>query len=338
MDEYEVDLREYLLILWKGKWIVAGVCVVAVALAWLLTARAPVEYRAEALLAVERPVGVPSGYSPPTAQWLVERVQDPNVLSRAARAMGVSSAWLSEALGARVQGTFVQLTVQGNRPGAELAAVLDGVVVALHEDLAAGVAQAVEWRLAEVDPAREGIRARLAAWEEEFDRVRTATEISRDRLREEIARVRDDPVLRTLSVGVDATIQGYLAQKELDLLYARLERAELALDEMERSGLAYVAGTAWRNLADQLVVLDEEEAALRSVLSEPPSPVSVVRGVAVSGPLKPSLKMNLAVAGVLGLFVGVLLAFLVHALRAPPQGGRELPAEGRTGPAAGGEG
>ncbi|MBC7220177.1 hypothetical protein H5T55_01625 [Candidatus Bipolaricaulota bacterium] len=338
MDEYEVDLREYLLILWKGKWIVAGVFVVAVALAWLLTARAPVEYRAEVLLGVERCVPTLDDQATPTAAWVAERVRHPGILSRAASEAGVSTAWLSEALGARVQGAFVQLTVQGNRPGAELAEVLDGMVAALHEDLAARVAQAVERRLTGVELEREAARTRLAAWEEEFDRVRTATEISRDRLREEIARVRDDPVLRTLSVGVDATIQGYLAQKELDLLYARLERAELALDEMERSGLAYVAGMAWRNLADQLVVLDEEEAALRSVLSEPPSPVSVVRGVAVSGPLKPNLKMNLAVAVVLGLFVGVLLAFLVHALRAPPQGGRELPAEGRTGPAAGGKG
>lgn len=236
MDEYEVDLREYLLILWKGKWIVAGVFVVAVALAWLLTARAPVEYRSEVLLAVERPVGVPSGYSPPTAAWLVERARDPAILSRAAERTGVSTAWLSAALGARVQEAFVQLTVQGTRPGAEIAAVLDGVVVTLHEDLAAGVAQAVEGGLAEVDPKREGIWARLAAWEEELDRVRTATAASRDRLREEIARVRNDPALLTLSVGDDATIQGYLVQKELDLLYARLQRAELALDEMERRG------------------------------------------------------------------------------------------------------
>ncbi len=339
MDEYEVDLREYVRILWKGKWIVAGVFVVAVALAWLLTARAPVEYRAEALLAVERPVGVPSGYSPPTAPWLVERVQDPNVLSRAARGTGVSTAWLSEALGARVQGAFVQLTVQGNRPGAELAAVLDGVVVALQQDLAAGVAQAAERRLAEVDPAREGIRARVAAWDQELRRVREETVAVRDRLRTDIARFREDPAQLGLGVGADATVRGYLVQKELDVLYSRLQSTELALDEMDRLGIAYVVGPAeWSALTNQLVALEKEEAFLRSLLSDPPSPLAIVRGPVVSGPLRPSLKMNLAVAGVLGLFVGVLLVFLIHALRAPPQVGRDLPAEGRTGPTPGGEG
>ena len=332
MDEYEVNLREYLLILWKGKWIVAGVLVLALAVAAALTLRTPAQFQAEVLLAVEDPLAMRQVYTPPIAGWIVERVKDPAILDRTAASASVSSEWLSGALTAAEQRPFVKLTVQGTRPGAELAAVLDRVVVALHEDLAAEVARAVERRLAEVEPERERLRARLAAWEEELDWVRAATEASRDRLREEIARVRDDPALRTLSVGVDATIQGYLVQKELDLLYARLQSAELALDQMERAGPSYVAGTAWKSLADQLGALDEEETVLRGVWAEPPSPVSVVRGPVTSGPLRPSLKMNLAVAGVLGLFVGVLLVFLIHALRAPTEEPR------RTGPTLGQEG
>ncbi|HEU67673.1 MAG TPA: hypothetical protein ENN53_00330 [Candidatus Acetothermia bacterium] len=319
MDEYEVDLREYFLILWKGKWIVSGVLVLALAVAAALTLRTPAQFQAEVLLAVGDPLAKGEVYTPPTTGWIVERVRDPAILDRATASASVSSEWLSGALTAAEQGPFVRLAVQGTRPRAELAAVLDRVVVALHEDLAAEVARAAERRLAEVQTERERLRARLAAWEEELDRVRAATEASRDRLREEIARVQDDPALRTLRVGGEATIQGYVVQKELDLLYARLQSAELALDQMGRAGPSYVAGTAWEGLVDQLGALDEEETVLRGVWAEPPSPVSVVRGPVASGPLRPSLKMNLAVAGVLGLFVGVLLVFLIHALRAPTE-------------------
>ncbi|QAA76359.1 MAG: hypothetical protein BIP78_0593 [Candidatus Bipolaricaulis sibiricus] len=335
MDEYEVDLREYVRILWKGKWIVAGVLAVALVVAGVVTARAPVEHRAEVLLAVETPAGMPRGYSLPTAARVAERVKDPNLLSRVVLPAGVSPAWITAALEARVQGAFVQVALQGTRPAAEVGAILAGVLDALRADLAAGVAEAADRRLGEVDAARDALRARLTAWEEELDEMRAAAEASRDRLRGEIARVSNDPELLSLSVGTEATVRGYLVQKELDLLYARLQQVELALDGMERQGEAYVAGAAWKNTAEQLAALDQEEAVLRRILEEPPGPLSVVRGPALSDPLRPSLKMNLAVAGVLGLFVGVLLVFFIHALQAPENGRRDLPMDERPGPTPG---
>lgn len=322
MDEYEVDLREYVRILWRGKWIVAGVVAVALAVAAVATWRAPAEYWAEVVLAVEDPVLKPKAYTAPTEAWVVERAKDPAVLERAAKAASVSPQGLAGALTAVKKDAFVELTVRSTHPGAELAAVLDGVVAALREDLAADVARAADGRLTELEAEREKLQARLTAWEEELDRARAATEVSRDRLRAEIARLRDDQALWTLNVGIEATVQGYLVQKELDLLYARFQEAELALDGMERLGPAYVAGAAWKTLDDQLAALEQEDASLRLLLADPPSPLSVVRGVTVSGPFAPSLKMNCAVAGVLGAFVGALLVFFVHALRAPPSGPR----------------
>lgn len=331
MDEYEVDLREYVRVLWRGKWIVAGVVAVALAVAAVATWRAPAEYRAEILLAVEDSVSKPAGYTPPAAGWVVERAKDPAVLARAAGA-SVSPLWLAGALTAAERRPFIALTVRAAQPGDVVAAVLDGVVTALHEDLASGVALAAERRLTELEAERERLQSRVAEWEEEFDRMRALTAEVRDRLRAEIARLGDDPALRSLNVGAETTVEGYLVQKELDLLYARLNKAQLALDEMERLGPASVAGAAWNDLAGQLAALEREDASLRSLLADPPSPLSVVRRTAVSGPFAPSLKMNLAVAGVLGAFVGALLVFFVHALRVP------APGRGREEQGGGGEG
>lgn len=324
MDDYELDLSEYVCILWRGKWILVGVVAVAVALAVVLTLRAPTQYRAEALLAVGGSAEMPTAYTPPTVQWVIERVQDPQLLSRAVRGAAVSAEWLPAALTAKAQGAFIQLAAQSTVAPAELTEVFNRVLTALHEDLRAGVAEAATSRLAELSSERAALQARRAAWDEELHRVREATVATRDRLRAEISRVQNDPAQLGLSVGANATVRGYLVQKELDVLYSRLQVAEVALDGMDRLGSAYVAGiAAWAGLVTGLVALDEEEAALREVLVAPPSPITTVRGLALSGPLKPSLQMNLAVAGVLGLFLGVLLVFFVQGMRRDPAPGAD---------------
>lgn len=319
MDEYEVDLREYVRILWRGKWIVVGVVVVAVGLAAVLTVRSSDAYRAEVLLAVERPVGIPSEYTLPTVDLLVERVRDPKLLDRAAQGTSFTGQWLAESLQAKRQDSFVQLSLQGPVPPPELERRLGRVVAALQEETRVGLEESLARRLTEIQSQRETTLAELAGWDAELARRRTTAEIARDRLRSAIAEIRADPGKLKLSVGTDATIQGYLVQKELDNLCARLQVVELALDEMERLGPTYVMGAGQQvTLKNQLAALDREEASLRTVLSALPDPVIAVRGPVASGPIGTSLKMNLAVAGVLGLFMGVLVAFFVHWLRAGP--------------------
>jgi len=322
MDEYEVDLRDYIRVLWWGKWIILGVVVVAVGLAAVVTVRSPDVYRAEVVLAVERPMGVPNAYTPPTTGLLVERVQDRELLERAA-AEGVVSA--SVVLGSGTgseQDSFARITIQGSLPPHDLAGAAGRVVAALQEEAAAGLAESIMLRLSELQSEREALLLKVKGWETELARSRAWAEARRDQLRSRLAELQGNPEVLGLSVGDGATIRGYLVQKELDLLYARLQAAEQALDEMDRLGSAYVMGLQEQvALQGQLTTLDQEEAALRDLLAMLPQPVVVVRGPTVSGPFGTGLKMNVAVAGVLGLFVGVLLVFFVHWLRFEPQGG-----------------
>ncbi|MDY0392067.1 MAG: Wzz/FepE/Etk N-terminal domain-containing protein [Candidatus Bipolaricaulis sp.] len=322
MDEYEVDLRDYIRVVWWGKWIILGVVVVAVGLAAVVTMRSPDVYRAEVLLAVGRPMGVPNTYTPPTTDLLAERVQDRELLERAAAEGVVSASWLMGSVTARKQDSFAQITIQGSLPPHDLAGAAGRVVAALQEEAAAELVASIVLRLSEVQSEREALLLQVGDWETELARSRAWAEARRDQLRSRIAELQVNPEVLGLSVGDGATIRGYLVQKELDLLYARLQATEQALDEMDRLGSAYVVGLQEQMaLRNQLATLDQEEAALRDLLSIPPQPVVVVRGPTVSGPLGTSLKMNVAVAGVIGLFVGVLLVFFVHWLRFEPQGG-----------------
>ena len=56
MDEYEVDLRDYLRVLWKGKWIVLITFLVAVGTALALSYSAPKQYRTETSLLILPPL------------------------------------------------------------------------------------------------------------------------------------------------------------------------------------------------------------------------------------------------------------------------------------------
>ncbi|MGQ9477792.1 MAG: hypothetical protein ACUVRH_04795, partial [Candidatus Bipolaricaulia bacterium] len=258
--------------------------------------------------------------SPTTVDWLVERARDPRLLERAGLEPGQATS-----LEAKKQGQFLQLSLQGSVPPRELEARLERVVAALEQEAQAELGEAIARRLKELGTEREAGLAQLREWEAELERLREAAEAGRARLQTMIAEIEADPKRLKLSVGVRATVQGYLVQKELDLLYARLQAVELALDEMDRLGLAYLPGVGPElvGLRSKLVALEAEEASLRAELPALPELLIPVRGPASSGPLGPGLKMSLAVAGVLGLFLGVLLAFFIHWLQAPARKERE---------------
>jgi len=324
MEEYEVDLRDYLRVLWRGKWIVLVTFLVAVGAAAVVNFRAPDIYRAEATLALETPGGMPATYSLPSLDFLLQRVKDPSLLNRAVSGAGadaLSGAWLAGHLQAKKQGKFLELVLEASFSPDILRSLLAGVVAALDEEAKAGVGQAVEERLSSLSAQREELQRQYTQWEQELSDARARAEAQRAALLEAIAEIEGDPEFLSLSLGDTMTVQGYLVRERLDLLYTRLQAVELALDEMDRFGVRALPGIGGTliTLEGKLASLEVEEATLKELLSHPPSPLLVIRGPrASSTPVGPNRGMNLAVAGVLGLFFGVLLAFFWHWLREPP--------------------
>ena len=101
---------------------------------------------------------------------------------------------------------------------------------------------------------------------------------------------------------------------------AQLVEAQTELDRLDRE--IQVLRNSYTTLAAKL-----QEA--RIAQAETAEPIRVVEAPVVpTRPIGPNKKMNVAVAGVLGLFLGVLLAFFAHYLEGAP------PSQPTHGPAA----
>lgn len=334
MDENEVDLREYVRVLWQRKWLVVLTLVVALGATAAISLLPPDAYRAEALLAVQTPLGVPAGYALPSVDHVLEKSKDPSLLVKPVQGTSASSSWLAGSLQARKQGGFLELSLQTARPPGELQALLAAVVVALEDELRAGVRAFLEAKERTVGDQLERHLAERETWQWALEEARRQAQTKRTELLAAIQALRADEAAMRMSVGDAGTVRAYAVQKELDVLFARLQAVELALAELDRLGLLALPGAATRvpNLEASIQAANAEQASLREQLASPPTPLVVVRSVVASTtPLRPSLKMNLAVAGVMGLFIGVMLAFFVHWLRAIPEG--EQPREARAGTA-----
>jgi len=318
MEEYEVDLRDYLRVLWQGKWVVLVCVLVAVGTAAWVSFRAPDIYRAEAVLQVERPLSLPSNYKPPSIEEVAERIRDETLLLSA---LGDEEAvsWLQEHWTVRQEKGFLYLQIEASQSSAELSELLRRVVEGLKGEYRRGVTEALTARLDEVAKRRRVLQKQLAAWQEKVDQAYQKAQAQREELLAAIEALKANPEVLALEVGEQTRrLEGAMAERELELLYRRLEPVELLLDGVERQGVHYFSQFASRSIAAEaeLVSLAEDAQELQELLDDPPSPIVTLRGPqGLEDPVGPPRRTNLAVAGVLGLFIGVLLAFFWHYLR-----------------------
>ncbi len=320
MEEYEVDLRDYIRVLWRWKWLVAAVVVVAVGLSVGLTLATPDNYRGQALVSVDIPEEARQAYEGPSLDNLALRITDSRFLAGVVDDTDVSAGWLAGELDVRMDADMLRLILEAEISPTSVETLLLAVVEAVEEHLQDELAQGIGFRLEQAEAQRQLALARKEEWQAQFAAAKEQAEAQRDRLRAQIDRVREDPEVLDLELADRLTVEGHLYMKELDLLYSRLQRVEIALDDMERQGVAYLSGAerVLESFREEVHNLEAEMAALEELQAQPPRLTTLVRSPeGTVRTLRPSLKMNLAVAGVLGLFVGVLLAFFTEAMSRP---------------------
>jgi len=318
MEEYEVDLRDYLRVLWRGKWIVLATFLVAVGVAALVSFRTPDIFRAEAVLQVERPLGLPTSYQPPSIEEVAERVRDYTLLFSALGDEETVS-WIQKRWTVRQEKGFLVLRIEASRSPAELAGLLRRVVERLQDEYRRGVTEAISVRLDEITRRTRVLHTQLVTWQEKVDQAYQEAQAQREELLAAIEELKENPEVLALEVGEQTRrLEGALAERELELLYGRLTPVELLLDGVDRQGMYYFPEFANRAIAAEaeLISLAEETQELQELLSDPPSPIVALSGPqALDAPVGPPRRTNLAVAGILGLFMGMLLAFFWHYLR-----------------------
>jgi len=245
MDEYEVDLIDYLRVMWKGKWIILACLVVAVAISAAIMWTRPDEFSGTVSYRLYQSLSV-LGISGLDKQEVVNTVLD----------FQTSYEKDKLALTAETNDDRVQVTLAGTIPSANIAQAFEHLTTAVTDRLK---------EYAEKEVAQTVLSTSMHI--NQLTRQRDSLKAQIDALDSPAA---DDPLL------------GYLAQKTSDL-EAQLIQDQVKLDALNNTDPAS---------------LFTIEALGKPVISQ----------------VGPNRKMSIAVAGVLGLFVGVLLAFFVHYL------------------------
>lgn len=275
MEEYEVDLRDYFRVMWRKKWLILGIALAAIVLALLISFRAPSQYQANALYRLGTiPAASGTVINLPSTETTVALLSSKELLDK---------AWERLVPAGELPSAALKVTATGdNLIEIELKAALSPAL------LAQALAELVELFSAEVrgqlqgEIARELLRIQQRAARLGAEQARLRQQIDELLRREESAE---------LKVGeFDATLEGWALRLELSNLFAQLTpiQKELGSLSLSQAELSDLLGTDWEPLG---------------VISPP---------AASTAPIGPNWMMNLAVAGVLGLFVGVLVAFFVH--------------------------
>ena len=259
-----------------------------------------------------------------SSNLVAEWAKDPEVVARAVTASGedLSVDWVRAHLASKASNEFVDLSLKGTAPPERLARVLEALISSLRERASQSVQETISRALTDIETQKEALLAKKDAWTKELQEIKARALSQRDSLLSQIEK------LAQTQLEPDAFVQsprGYRLQKELDLLYARLAEVETFLDQIDRLGVGALPGVAeeYNDLLGELSDLEVWKAILLELEKAPPSPLILVRGASVpSAPVGPNRKMNVAVAGVLGLFVGVLGAFMWNYLREGGDNGR----------------
>jgi len=245
MDDYEVDLIDYLRVIWKGKWIILACLVVAIVVSAAIMWTKPDEFSGTTSYRVYQSLSA-LGIPPLNNQEVVNTVLDFQATYKDAKL----------ALTAESNADRVQVTLAGTIPPIDLTQAFEPLAASvtdrLREHVGKGIEQAVvttSMRINQLTQQRDSLKAQIDALDSPAS---------------------DDPLF------------GYLAQKSSDL------EAQLIQDQV---------------MLEALKNIDPISLFTLETLGKP-----------VLSKIGPNRKMSVAVAGVLGLFVGVLLAFFVHYL------------------------
>lgn len=291
LEADEIDLREYVAVLWRRRWLILAVVVAALAAAAAASFAMPRVYKVETVLALaqvqggfygnqqvgtgeagKQPAGLQAG-SYGNQAVAKEVLLSEDFLRQAAGRAGLPQDRAYLDLLARalkvdpVQGSnLIRIALETSDPGA---------AKALLESMAALYAQKSEEELA---AQKNLLRRQLAAvekWQADLDQ------------------------------GIDQARQLLAGSAGAGGIEARFERA-MALTAMQGQEQLRLA------LIDRYLSLQRELASIKGVQVIQPPEVPV-------RPVRPRPALNLAVAGVLGLMAAVLLAFVLEYFARPVQ-------------------
>ena len=246
MDEYEVDLMDYIQVMWKGKWIILACLIVAIASSAAIMWTRPNEYSGSTNYQLYESLS-PLGISSLDKQEVVDTFLE---LKREYEDEQIT-------LNAETDNSRIRVSLAGPVSQDDILTMFQSLVGSVDDRLDQFTRKQIEQASLDIEINVDQLEAQ------------------RDAIKKQIAEL-DSP-------DPEDPLLNYLAQ-ELSELEAQLVREQVRLE-----------------------TLGSIDPKTLFTLEELGDPVISLVG--------PNRKMSLAVAGVLGLFVGVLLAFFIHYLQ-----------------------
>lgn len=347
MEEYEVDLRDYFRVMWRKKWIILGVFLAAVVVALLFSFRMPSRYEAEALVRLnDLPQIARIQVQSPSPQIALVILSSRDLLIRTATEAKLTEEepfqdlsqeqlveWLRNHLEASIpeKTSLIEVKVAAALDPQLLEKILNQHLVVLEEqlqeDLGYDAKQEIARLISEEAVLKEQRNRLIQEVEEKLTERKAILERQRSELIQKLNAIEQSKGKLGLQAGEqNATLEGIILREQFIALNMRLQRVEQELDQLELIGQEM-----FPELNSRIQVLDREIEELRvaaekarMLLNNNQEPLNIIsQSPPSSAPIGPNRKMNVAVAGVLGLFVGILLAFFIHYM----EGGKEIERE-----------
>lgn len=328
MQEYEVDLRDYLRVIWEKKWIVVGVFVVAVAAAAVFSFSLPNEYEGNVLMQLEKapfPNIQLQLASPQTIRDLLTSKIFQQELSHK-KDLGLPADQLVKMLKVELlaDSTYLFLTLKGALSPQKLGEFLAQYITVaqqflrerINEELQKGLA-AIEQRRAFVNQQKNLLLEELQRWisrrEESLRQQKQALKEQLDALLSSKGRTQQESQFtESIFQQSYASLTGQL--QSLDKELGRLGTEKESKFPRPGSGMDDQLTEIDRSLQQ----LNQTESEYQWLLGKDWTPISVITEPQGSpNPIGPRRVVNITIAGVFGLFAGVLLVFFVRYLEQP---------------------
>lgn len=291
--EYEVELRDYLRVIWEKKWIILTTFLIAVGAALLFSFRMPSRYQTDALYMVkEAPKIEGVQLKIPSPQETIQILRSNQLLKETTKKLKLTAIERFKGAGLQKivtqlgedlrteqpEGTnLVRLKLTGAYSPSLIEQILDQHLLVLKSDLHTRVEEDVKGEISRINATQTALKSQL----DELIKEREKIESGEDNL-------------KLMAGEQEATLKGIILREKFINLNSRVSSLQKRLDNLALTKVAVskLFGQSWSPL---------------DILSRPYAP---------EVPTGPKWKLNLAIAGVLGLIGGLMLAFFVHYLQA----------------------
>jgi|GEM_PF-876541 len=342
MEEYEVDLRDYFRVMWERKWIILGVFLVAVLAAAAYSFSLPDEYEARALVRLEQKPPIRDlTLELPSAKTITELLRQPEIWMRSLELFPPEDSLsplgpqedrmraaqeLAKGFSAQILGDspFLSLRLRGSYTPEQMQTLLARHIVAVQTLLRDQIREEIEQQLAALEEQERFYNRRREELVDELQRWMDSRLASLNAQRADLLRKIEDLLTKQEDSG-ETALQGEILQQSYAALTAQLQavEAEIIRLETEKRSRYPQPGSGvdlqLQEIDQALQQLALQKDLYRQLLEQNWIPFRSVGEVRASSyPVGPPRQLNLAVAGVLGLFVGVLLAFFVNYLQSEP--------------------